>query len=138
MPYDGDFGFHTRDRFLIMGPGRSALDSLASALHGFLARVQAPGKGMKCLTERDVDVIHFRQKWPDAACMMTIATGTACQIGMEAWTTVLVVGDDHHVHCDGRPAYLVTRPNGMFDRDLSGRCLVDRKSAVERYGARLA
>lgn len=116
---------------------RSAIDAMAASVHGVIVRSQCGVKGTagrSAVLEQDLDVIHFRQAWPTSSCMLTNISGPATSVQMAAWTTVVVVGEEHHVHCDGRLAYVVCHPNDTYRGDLGSRRLADRIAAVNRYG----
>jgi len=119
-----------------MRTSRSAIDAMAAAVHGVMARSQCAPRNpaVRSLLEQDLDVIHFRQTWPTAACMLSPPSNSPCAIPMAAWTTIVIAGDEHHVHCDGRLAYVLCRPNDAYLHDLATRALVDRVAAVTRYG----
>jgi len=119
-----------------MRTSRSAIDAMAAAVHGVMARSQCAPRNpaVRSLLEQDLDVIHFRQTWPTAACMLSPPSNSPCATPMAAWTTIVIAGDGHHVHCDGRLAYVVCRPTDAYLRDLGARALVDRVAAVTRYG----
>jgi hypothetical protein len=118
---------------------RSSLDSLASALYGFLAKAPRVEYSFRdrtqsrAMTEDDVDVAHFRQSWPNTACMFTGRSTIAGQAFTSAWTTVIWRGETYDVYCNGQHAYGVDRPNEVFLKDLDARNMADQRTGSTRY-----
>ena len=118
---------------------RSAVDSLAAALYGYLAIAEPVtydfgGKpySQPC-SENDLDVRHFRQSWPNTATMFTRPGGISGQAFTDAWTTAIGRGNTWRVYCDGRACYSVTDPNKEFLADLAAANLADQGRAAGRY-----
>lgn len=118
---------------------RSSLDSLASALYGHLARAKPVKYTLRSvererrMTEDDLEVAHFRQSWPNTACMFTGRSTIAGQAFTSAWTTVIWHGETYDVYCNGQHAYGVDRPNADFMKDLDARNMADQRTASTRY-----
>lgn len=118
---------------------RPTIDALAAALYDYLGRAEPvvhktrTSEYRHACTEEDVEIVHFRQSWPNTACMFTGRNTIAGQAFTSAWTTVIWRGDEYEVYCNGRRAYGVSRPNDAFLQDLVSRNMADQRSGSVRY-----
>ena len=126
---------------------KSALDSLAAAIHGFLStaprvpatsrNVDIPRRGTppatRPLTESDLGIDQFIQIWSNTAVMFDRSNMLSGQAFTSAHTTVITHGGRSVIYCDGARAYSVDSSCDAFVEDLATRTIANVETAQERY-----
>ena len=119
----------------------TAIDALAGALYGFLARapqvrVSIPHRDsvrLRPMREDDLEILHFRQEWSNTLMMFSAPDMIAGQGFTKGYTTVLTHGNRSHLFCNGHHAYSADADCGNLLDDLRDMAAADVGAAPARY-----